>query len=40
MVMIDMGVEKKRAGVISVTQLTPASVQGLAEGSGLNEIAP
>jgi hypothetical protein len=28
MVMIDMGVEKKPAGVISVTQLTHASVTG------------
>jgi hypothetical protein len=38
MVMIDMGVEKKPVGVISVTQLTAASVRGRAEGSGLNEI--
>jgi hypothetical protein len=36
--MIVHGVEKKPVGVISVTQLTAASVPGLAEGSGLNEI--
>jgi hypothetical protein len=29
MVMIDMGVEKKPVGVISVTQVTAASVAGL-----------
>jgi hypothetical protein len=36
--MIDIGVEKKPVGVISVTQLTAASVQGPAEGSGPNVI--
>lgn len=39
MVMIDMGVEKKPVGVISVTQLTAASVTGLAQGSRPNEIS-
>ena len=38
MVMIVPGVEKKPVGVISVTQLTAASVQGPAEGSGPNVI--
>ena len=38
MVMLDIGVEKKPVGVISVTQLTAASVQGPAEGSGPNVI--
>ncbi len=40
MVMIVPGDEKKPVGVISVTQVTPASVDGLAEGSGLYEITP
>lgn len=40
MVMIAPGDEKKPVGVISVTQVTAVSVAGLAEGSGMNEIAP
>jgi hypothetical protein len=40
MVMIVPGDEKKPVGVISVTQVTGASVDGLAEGSGLYEITP
>lgn len=40
MVMIVPGDEKKPVGVISVTQLTTVSVDGLAEGSGPNEITP
>jgi len=35
MVMIDSGVEKKRHGVISVTQVTVMSVTGLVEGRPL-----
>jgi hypothetical protein len=34
MVMIDIGVEKKPVGVISVTQLTAASVQARPKAAG------
>jgi hypothetical protein len=40
MVMIDLGDEKKPLGVISVTQVTVVSVDGLVEGSCPDEIAP
>jgi hypothetical protein len=40
MVMIDSWVEKKPLGVISVTQLTTASVDGVFEGAQPDEITP
>jgi len=38
--MIVPGDEKKPVGVISVTQVTAVSVDGLAEGSEMYEITP